>query len=311
MKIEAKVIEDSMSEYGASLVTLELCYPRFIHSELMTHRVFSRNAASSRAIPVAKMIEQVRTNPAMPIHWGKNQPGMQAHEEHSQPVVMGVLESFDNPSDQPLFLMVDEAITIQEAWRRAANGAADMAECMSKAGYHKQVVNRILEPFQWMHTIVTATEWDNFFELRDHDDAEPNIRALAVQMKSAMGKSAPIVRDRDASLSANWHLPYVSQEERDAHPSAGSHLAALSAARCARVSYLTHLKKEPTEADDLALYERLVGSKPLHASPVEHQAYPAQLPHQWDKNFRGWVQHRSAVERIRQCVRRSSTPWLT
>ena len=80
-QMEVKVIADSISESGKRITTFQLKYPRFIHSEVMTHRVFSRNASSSRAIPVKKMIEQVRNNPAMPIHWGANQSGMQAKNE--------------------------------------------------------------------------------------------------------------------------------------------------------------------------------------------------------------------------------------
>jgi len=135
--ITAKVIEDSVAESnGVRLTTLQLQYPRFIHAEFMTHRVFSRNASSSRAIPVAKVIEQVRTDPAMPIHWGKNQPGMQANEE----------------------LQGDERAQAIRQWKLAAERAADCANIMNTLGVHKQVANRLLEPFQYMHVIVTATE---------------------------------------------------------------------------------------------------------------------------------------------------------
>jgi thymidylate synthase ThyX len=80
--ISAKIIADSISEseYGDRITTFELEYPRFIHGELMTHRLFSRNAASSRAIPINKMMDQVLTAPAMPVEWGLNKSGMQAEE---------------------------------------------------------------------------------------------------------------------------------------------------------------------------------------------------------------------------------------
>lgn len=268
----AAVIADSITEHGVRLTTVQLRYPRFVHSELMTHRVFSRNASSSRAIPVDKMIEQVRNDPAKPIHWGKNQPGMQAREE---------LNGY----------ALEDA---QDAWTRAAWSAANIADEMADTGAHKQVVNRILEPFQWMHTIVTATEWDNWFELRDHEDAEPNIEQLAQLMRKASAGSIPTLRRRDRLDEAAWHLPYCSPVDRITLPV--EVLRKISAARCARVSYLTHDGLEPDTEKDLALYDRLVGSRPLHASPVEHQAYPLPLSSQWSKNFRGWRQHREIVE---------------
>ena len=133
--ITAKVIEDSISPHGKRITTLQLRYQRFFHSELLTHRSFSRNSSSSRAIPVAKMIEQVRNDPAMPVHYGANQPGMQAKAE---------LEGEDR----------ENAV---RAWEQAAYYAALVAEQMAELGLHKQVANRILEPFQFMSTVVTAT----------------------------------------------------------------------------------------------------------------------------------------------------------
>lgn len=280
--IEAKVIEDSISAEGFRLTTMQLVYPRFIHAEFMTHRVFSRNASSSRAIPVAKMIEQVRTNPAMPIHWGKNQPGMQANEQLTGADLAGA----------------------QDLWNLAAQQTANIAETMNRIGLHKQVANRILEPFQHIHVVVTATEWDNFFALRCHPDAQPEIHELADRMAEALGTSQPKIVG-----SEDWHLPYISQFERDCGQHNGRTLAAASAARCARVSYLTHDGQEPSIEKDLALYERLVGSEPIHASPTEHQGMPDYFLEpiedesdgnwSWEfahGNFRGWVQHRKIIE---------------
>jgi thymidylate synthase ThyX len=267
--ITAKVIEDSISEHGVRLTTLQLCYPRFIHAEFMTHRVFSRNASSSRAIPVAKMIEQVRTNPAMPIHWGKNQAGMQANEELAPLAQEGA----------------------RQLWMQAARDAASTAHVMADMGLHKQVANRILEPFQYMHVIVTATEWDNFFELRDHPDAQPEIHALAKVMKYAFAESRPrLLHD------GQWHLPYVTRQERLEHFTDTDLLLKVSGARCARVSYLTHDGETPSIEKDVALYERLVGGVPLHASPIEHQATPLAEADMWSGNFRGWLQNRKLVE---------------
>lgn len=266
--ISAKVIEHSMStSTGIPLTTMQLTYPRFIHAEFMTHRVFSRNASSSRAIPVAKMIEQVRNEPAAPIHWGKNQPGMQANEE----------------------LSGQDRAFVQQLWLKAAQQASDIADAMNGFGAHKQVANRILEPFQYMHVIVTATEWDNFFALRAHPDAQPEIHALALVMKHAMQESTPRWIDPD-----EWHLPYVTYDERLNHPT--ELLLKLSAARCARVSYLTHDGQKPEIEKDLALYDRLVGGVPLHASPIEHQATPMATGDLWSGNFKGWLQHRQVVE---------------
>jgi hypothetical protein len=276
----AKVVEDSINAAsdhlgrGNRLTTLQLVYPRFIHAEFMTHRVFSRNAASSRAIPVAKMIEQVRNRPAMPIHWGKNQPGMQANEQ----------------------LEGAKLERVQQGWILAARCAADIAEGMSKDGAHKQVANRILEPFQLMQVIVSATEWDNFWSLRDHPDAQPEIQYLARIMREAMNASTPVYRVNSSGTAESWHLPYITAEERVQGHFNPTYLAKLSAARCARVSYLTHDGKAPDAAKDLELYERLVGSEPLHASPIEHQACNTIGSWSQSKNFRGWKQYREQVE---------------
>ncbi len=265
--IEAKVIADSVSEVGKRITTLQLVYPRFIHAEFMTHRVFSRNASSSRAIPVAKMIEQVRTNPAMPIHWGKNQAGMQAREE-----LTGV-----------------QLAIVRDEWKEAAYQAAEIAESMMNQGAHKQIANRILEPFQHIHVVVTATEFDNFFALRDHPDAQPEIRQLAICMKNAMAGSVQRVLKEE-----EWHLPYILDDEHDALPV--EDLCKISAARCARVSYLKHDGTSPDVAEDLALFTKLVGSVPIHASPVEHQASPLNDPEAHSGNLKGWLQYRKLVE---------------
>ena len=267
MTITARIIANSISEDDVRLTTMELMYPRFIHAEFMTHRVFSRNASSSRAIPVAKMIEQVRTNPAVPIHFGKNQPGMQAREE----------------------LTGEACREVKADWMFVASVAAEAAKRMAAQGAHKQVVNRILEPFQHIHVVVTATDWDNFFQLRAHDDAQPEIRELALQMRAAMNASTPVPMQ-----FLDWHLPYIQAHECQLH--ATDVLRKCSAARCARVSYLTHDGATPSIEKDLELFERLVGSVPIHASPTEHQATPAKWLTNLHGNFRGWVQHRKLIE---------------
>lgn len=270
---EAKIILDSVNVSGDRLTTFQLRYARFIHSELMTHRVFSRNAMSSRAVPVAKMIAQVRDNPAKPIHWGMNKPGMQATEE--VPVA-----------------------SAEHLWQKAANLAADVAEQMVKLNLHKQVANRILEPYQWMNTIVTATEWDNFYSLRAHPDAQPEFQRLATMMLEAQKSSQPkLLR------VGEWHLPYVTTAELEdmkstrtekLHPFRVGQMQKVSAARCARVSYLTHDGRRPDIAEDLALFDRLAGGVPLHASPLEHQATPGTAD---CGNFKGWTQFRKVWEK--------------
>lgn len=282
--IQAKVVADSITAEGARITTMECTYPRFIHSEVMTHRVFSRNAMSSRAVPVAKMLEQVRNSPATPVHWGANRPGMQAGEE----LTGGSLE-------EAKFL-----------WFRAAQQAAGIAEDMAKVGLHKQVANRVLEPFQLMRTLITATEWDNFFALRAHPAAAPEFQALAYAMQDARNASAPVMR-RFGEGQASWHLPYVTDEERRLLPL--ETLRMCSAARCARVSYLNHEKQNPSVVEDVDLFGQLVvrpyvdrkgrtysESDPLHASPIEHQAVPAALAVSSSRNFRGWLQFRELYE---------------
>lgn len=274
MTISVKIIEDSISKKNVRLTTLQLMYPRFIHSEFLTHRVFSRNASSSRAIPVAKMIEQVRTNPAMPIHWGTNQSGMQAKSE----------------------LLPKKLERAKAEWIRAAESAVEHAQTLMELGLHKQVANRILEPFQHIHVIVTATEWNNFFELRTHTDAQPEFQELALQMKIAMNSSIP-----NLLTDTEWHLPYVTDIDKSnvrAMNLGSGVLLKLSAARCARVSYLTHDEQEPDIDKDLALYDRLITMKPAHASPIEHQATPNNSKEHvyLQGNFTGWIQFRKLVE---------------
>lgn len=263
--IEAKIIEDSISAAGARITTFQLKYPRFIHAEVMTHRVFSRNASSSRAIPVKKVIEQVWNDPAMPIHWGVNQPGMQAKAQ---------LEGF-------------KLSAAKFIWKTASKVACGFALAAVHVGLHKQIANRILEPWQYMHVVLTSTEWANFFALRAHEDAQPEIHKLAIEMWVAMANSKPIQR--------TWHLPYVTRHERLKFPNEKL-LARISAARCCRVSYLKHDGSVASVEEDLALCEKLAGSKPIHASPFEHQAKAALFNGAKSRNFTGWTQFRTFIE---------------
>lgn len=253
MTISAKIIEDSCGSHKRRLTTFQLIYPRFIHGEFMTHRKISRNASSSRATPVKTLIANILADTAMPIHWGAAQKGMQA----------------DNECTNGIHLDIDgvnfDEIPASKAWEEARDQAIEVAEAFDAAGYHKQIVNRILEPFSHISVIATASSWDNFFHLRAHADAQPEIRVLAETMLTEMKASKP------TKLKPNeWHLPYVTADERNTLDN--DQQVRISVARCARVSYLTHDGETPSLKKDLALYDRLVGSTPLHASPAEHQA---------------------------------------
>lgn len=292
----AKVVADSIAN-GIRITTLELQYPRFIHAEFMTHRMFSRNASSSRAIPVDKLLEQIREQPAMPIHWGKNKPGMQAAEEQDTEVLLdyGIGHNYSR----------------EEAWLEAANWSRIHAKGFSDAGYHKQIVNRLTEPFQFIKVVVTATEWENFFNLRLHPDAQPEIYELARIMADAMDNCEPEELGRFDS-----HLPYVTEKDRFYGQSFGHQYQKLSAARCARVSYQNHDKSDPDIEKDIKLHDML--QEAGHMSPFEHQASPMEDPRclevynpavqweagithvdsnqdLWSGNFRGWIQYRKTL----------------
>jgi hypothetical protein len=230
--ISAKIIADSVSAEGARLTTMQLRYPRFIHAELMTHRVFSRNARSSRAVPVEKMIQEVIDDPVIPIHWGAAQKGMQAYAECSAPI------SLMSPQTQLYYEVSNE-----KAWLKARDSVVEIALAFNKAGYAKQVINRLIEPWLHIDTLVSATEWANWFALRDHEAAEPHIQVLAREMRKEMDASVP-----DRCGPGIWHAPYVDWKKDLPEASewiqrTGSHLddidvlIRLSVARCARISY--------------------------------------------------------------------------
>lgn len=270
--IKSIVVADSISEKGKRLTTLQLSYQRFIHAEFMTHRQFSRNASSSRAIPVQKILTNIRENPATPLHWGKNQSGMQAKEE----------------------IPNDDIAHAHTSWLDAAETAMRHAAFLNSFGLHKQVVNRLIEPFSYISVVVTATEWDNWFNLRLHPDAQPEIEELARQMQNSLqGSVARRVHHGD------WHLPYIT--ENDLHLDLETQKKC-SVARCARVSYKNHDNTEPDISRDIELHDRLMSSG--HWSPFEHAATPigdfgdkgvTHVDKQgdlWSGNFQGWSQYR-------------------
>lgn len=290
--ITAKIICDSIGHTVPRLTTFELTYPRYIHAEIMTHRVLSRNAQSSRAIPVKRRLERVRENPVQPIRWGANQAGMQAKD----------LEVED-----------PEACLIN--WIDAAASAADRADELMSLGLHKQWANRLLEPFDTITVVATATEWDNLFGLRCHPDAQPEFQNLAWKMADLYFNEIPT-----HLTEGQWHVPYVDNYRQEAGDS--MELVKASVARCARVSYLNHDGSNCTLEKDLALHDSLLKSG--HMSPFEHQAMvlaqgvyaEKQLNHMAGNFSHGWGQYRKllAAPELRtfdyhQAVADGKRPW--
>lgn len=291
MTITAKIIADSISENNKRITTLQLRYPRFIHAEFMSHRAFSRNASSSRAIPVERMIEDVQSDTAMPIHWGANQKGMQADHENDNLIhIPGISIFYDEDG-------LLEPITAEQAWIGSRDNAIRSARGFAAAGYHKQVVNRLLEPFMHINVVVTATEWLNFFALRNHPAAQPEIKELAIQIQQAMDNSTPSI-----TRIGDWHLPYVSVDDKvklaiEYGERSIDIALKLSIARCASVSYMT-VDGQPMTIERAAdLCDKLLKQSPIHASPAEHQATPWSSFSGADvaSNFQQWVQCRKLL----------------
>lgn len=324
--IEVQIIADSVGQRSGRITTFELTYPRIIHSEFMTHRLFSRNAMSSRAVPIKKMVELIRTNMAMPVRFGSNQPGMQDKGvEHDGQVWYGWTEDEDGS-------MKELYCTGREAWHRAAEEACRWAERFDEAGYHKQIANRLIEPFQMMKTVMTTTEMENFLWLRVDADADPTIEVLANLMKEALDNSEP-----EWLQPGTWHTPYVDHvygfgPEGDAHIFEGycvldendrpvmlteEEALRISASCCGQVSYR---RLDSTKDKALDIYTRLVAGKKVHASPFEHQAkeispvglwakdrapeyntWEEGITHVdrdgnfWSGNFKGFIQHRQLI----------------
>ncbi|HEX6688358.1 MAG TPA: FAD-dependent thymidylate synthase [Solirubrobacterales bacterium] len=298
MSFDAKVLADSQSPAGHRLTTLEATFPRFVLAEFNTHRVFSRNSASSRAIPIVKQLRRVLEEPYVPVEFGSNQPGMQAGAalsgEKRDAAEREWLHARDDAVGRVLGLVTDpEAVSadddLLELLGRVEEAIRNRAQPSEWLNVHKQVANRLLEPFMWHTVIVTATEWDNFLNLRCHPDAQPEIRRVAEQMRAAIEASDP------AALGWNkWHLPLVRPEDRE--EASPEDLVKVSAGRCARVSYLTHAGKRDLGAD-IELHDRLLESG--HMSPLEHPAKPLTASEletsEWSGNFKGWRSYRKLI----------------
>lgn len=277
---EVKIILDSISPQDIRLTTFQLRYWRPIHSELMTHRVFSRNAGSSRARPSQAIINQVRNDPWGPLHWGKNQPGMQAFEE----------------------LSPEEIEEEKHQWRLDAICAAVIAQGKLDRGLHKQIVNRQLEPFTYIDVLVTSTQYANWFALRDEKGADPMIQDLAHRMRIEYDMSKPQLLQ-----PGEWHLPYIEIQDfydvRDylvkqhnirSEPNEKQILEVLkkvSTARSARISYAPFDGNGDIEKE-IARHDALVVSQPVHASPAEHQATPDTMkfiPQGTDEEWQNYI----------------------
>lgn len=319
--ISAEIIADSINIFGDRLTTFQLHYHRYIHSEFMTHRMFSRNASSSRAIPVKSMLEKIRDEPATPIHWGKNQGGMQADQEQDEAIY--IEDYYDYLIKQGFSSELADAkayVSPKPAWKMFADKAACHARTMNASGYHKQIVNRLTEPFQFMNVVCSATDYDNFFFLRCHPDAQPEIQELAECMYRAREQSVP-----EELREGQWHTPYVDHvrtydtgeftyvDENRVRITLENALK-ISASCCAQVSY----RKNDTSLEKaISIYDRLIGMSPLHASPFEHMATPfSEVEHisrttsemslstcgikntgvQYCGNFRGWRQLRKTLK---------------
>ena len=304
--IETKEILCSQNPQGSKLMTMFWRYPKYLHQESLRHRTlyihdclydpdFSFSVSSARAIPFKKLLEEVRSDKlrAAPLVWGCEQKGMSPGEELS--------DDIDNSSYISNEGIISYRQQAKNWWKEAAIAAADLAEQMAELGLHKSIVNRIIEPYIHVNCLVTGTDrgWLNFFGLRLDQNADPTLQILAQNAWKVWQESKPqLLQPND------WHLPYIDQNTineickedlRGIFPDKNlfynSQLEAMiriSAARCARLSYLSFdTGKRSTIEEDLKLYNRLVGSTPIHASPLEHQATPDIWHEASDRNKYG------------------------
>lgn len=272
-RISARIVADSVNPNGERLTTFEGVFPKWMVGEVNTHKMLSKNSASSRAIPIQQIIRSVIKQPSTFVFWGRNRTGMQSNEE-----LTGVR------------LALAKKLTF---WLRYPVCAT--VYLMYKIGLHKQNANRFLEPWMYTTALISGTEWQNFFRLRAHKDAQPEFQDLAFKMLRLYDKNIP----RKLNWG-EWHLPLITDEDRKIVTNVFSFTAAgntsellrkISVARCARVSYVKHdLVKEVD--DDVKLCDRLVASG--HLSPTEHVAQATPLPG-WYGNFHGWLQHRKTI----------------
>jgi hypothetical protein len=307
MSYHVRILADSIAPNGVRLTTMEWTYPRPIHSELLTHRAASRNAASSRAIPAKKLRNMVITEPFVPLEWLREQPGMVGG-----PALIG-----------------NDALVADAIWLDARDYMVKAAEDLSALGIHKSIPNRLIEPFMWITVLITATDWNNLWHLRVAKDAEQHFQHIARWAKEIYDHPLNPPQHIDPNDPCPWHLPLISWDDREdwsrgertcaeckgegvidlcdeGNSDAWScrtcngtgtvtfttmDLVKVSVGRCARVSYLTHDGRRDL-GEDIVLHDRLL--KDRHMSPFEHVAtpnpYPIKSSH--SGNFRGWEQYR-------------------
>lgn len=302
MGFSARILADSITASGDRLTTFELQFPRIVLSEFNTHCAISRNSASSRAVPVRRKILDALNDPFVPDQFGVNQAGMQASK---------VLEGDDHEAATEVWLQARDAAVVASmnlilgakaigalpgdhdervamVMARLSGGSDPVSGGLN---VHKQLVNRLLEPFQWHTVIATATDWSNFFALRLGEGAQREIKAIAALMLAALNSASPVKKD-----SGSWHLPLVLEDEREDAVGDPDRWVLISAARCARVSYETHGGSRDPSADT-ALAERLLLDG--HMSPFEHVARAMTLDELTRApkagKLRGWVPYRSTI----------------
>jgi len=277
--ITVKIVADSISPDGIRLTTVQCRYPRMVHADLMTHRVFSRNGRSSRAVPFATLVKE---EPYIP-DFATNQKGMVAGE----PLTGLALQN------------------ARDIWEDAARYCQSKAQELANLNVHKQWVNRMLEWFGYIDVLISSTDWANFFELRDEVGAQPEIQELARAVKAAMEASTP-----NKLESGQWHLPYIETKEdwQKALTYACENglevmevVKQISVARCARLTIKPFDGIASIEAE-LNSYKLLMVSRPVHASPAEHIATPDSRDDTGDwlspsshGNFYGWTQFRKQI----------------
>ena len=269
----ARVVLDSINEAGDRLTTIEATIPLPVWNEVLTHRAFSRNAASSRAIPLSKQIQRVEDDPFIPVYWGRNQSGMQAREE----------------------LSPEKRVLAIQDWLRGRDFAVMQATSLGAIGIHKQLASRVLAPYAWITALISATEWDNFLSLRQdwaipsgvtevremyNPDfpAQPELQVAAYMVREALLQSSPTLL-----RMGDWHLPLLREDDFYGDLLL---LQKVSTGRAARISYLTHDGRRDLVAD-VRLHDQLETDR--HWSPFEHIAEAD--PHGRrvrQGNFHGW-----------------------
>lgn len=276
MAYNAEILTDSVSPLGHRLTTFCITYPRFILAEVNTHKILSKNSQSSRAIPLKKTIERVKNDPFVPEVWGKNKPGM----------------SWSDALDQN-----SEIQNAHNLWVSASEDAIFYAESLGDLDIHKSLANRILEPYSWISTIISGTDWENFFALRTEENAQPEFRKIALMMLGLYDNSEPKLVNY-----GDYHLPLLQDDERDEmelpfYRERGDvwrdkeYWKKVCVGRCARISYLSHNGVRDTK-EDIRLHDQLIENG--HFSPPEHIATPI-AESRYIVNYLGWEQYRKQI----------------